>query len=85
MPPLPYAAGLEVTKGETEKFEMPQPWAQTAMLCCVHAVLALVASVLIVPVLIHESEGTTDENNILELSHGRAEGSSPRSCRWPAT
>ena len=72
---MPYAAGLEVTKGETEKFEMPQPWAQTAMLCCVHAVLALVAIVLIIPVLTHESEVSTDEHSNLELSHGIAEGS----------
>ena len=63
-----------MTKGETEKFEMPQPWAQTAMLSCVHAVLALVAIVLNIPVLTHESEVPTDEHSNLELSHGRAGG-----------
>jgi len=28
---------IKLTQDETKKYKMPQPWAQTAMLCCVHA------------------------------------------------
>ena len=33
---------IQLTQGETEKYKMPQPWAQTAMFCCVYAVLGQV-------------------------------------------
>ena len=29
---------IQLTQGETEKYKMPQPWAQAAMSCCVYAV-----------------------------------------------
>ena len=41
---------IRLTQGETEKYQMPQPWVQMAMLCCVYAVLAQVIIVLIIPV-----------------------------------
>ena len=45
----------QLTQGEIEKYEMPQPWAQTAMFRCVYAVLAQGAIVLIILALTNES------------------------------
>ena len=42
---------IQLTLSVTAKQKMPLPWAQTATLCCVRAVLAQVAIVLIIPVL----------------------------------
>ncbi len=39
------------TMDETKKYKMPQPWAQTAMLCCVNALPTQVIIMLIIPVL----------------------------------
>merc|ERR1719194_82619 len=60
---------IQLTQGETEKYKLPQPWAQMAMFCCVYAVLAQVIIVLLIPILTHESEVTTDEHGNLDLSH----------------
>ena len=48
---------------------MPQPWAQTAMFCCVHAVQSQAIIVLVIPVLNHESEVSMDEHWNLDESH----------------
>jgi len=65
---------IQLTQGETEKYKMPQPWAQTAMFCCVYAVLAQVIIVLLIPIVTHESEVTTDEHGNLDLSHVESGG-----------
>merc|ERR1719213_523934 len=59
---------IQLTQGETEKYKMPQPWAQTAMFCCVYAVLAQVILVLIIPVFTGEMSQTTDEHGDLDMS-----------------
>ena len=46
---------IQLTQGEIDKCEMPQPWAQTAVLRCVYAVLAQGAIVLFIRALTHES------------------------------
>ena len=58
---------IHCTQGETE--------AQAARLCCVDAAPAQEAIVLIIPVLTHESEVTTDEHSNPDRSHGGAERS----------
>merc|ERR1719375_2385895 len=65
---------IQLTQGETEKYKMPQPWAQTAMFCCVYAVLAQVIIVLLIPILTHEAEVSTDEHGNLDLSHVESGG-----------
>jgi hypothetical protein len=65
---------IQLTQGETEKYKMPQPWAQTAMFCCVYAVLAQVIIVLLIPILTHEGEVSTDEHGNLDLSHVESGG-----------
>merc|ERR1719298_86267 len=65
---------IQLTQGETEKYKMPQPWAQTAMFCCVYAVLAQVIMVLLIPILTHEAEVSTDEHGNLDLSHVESGG-----------
>ena len=42
---------IKLTQDETKKYKMPQPWAQTAMLCCVNALPTQVIIMLIIPVL----------------------------------
>merc|ERR1719387_881289 len=65
---------IQLTQGETEKYDMPQPWAQTAMFCCVYAVLAQLIIVLIIPILTHETEVSMDEYGNLALSHVESGG-----------
>merc|ERR1719281_1565745 len=65
---------IQLTQGETEKYKMPQPWAQIAMFCCVYAVLGQVIIVLIIPILTHEAEVSTDEHGHLDLSHVESGG-----------
>merc|ERR1719284_882507 len=65
---------IQLTQGDTEKYKLPQPWAQTAMFCCVYAVLAQVIIVLIIPILTHEAEVSTDEHGNLDLSHVESGG-----------
>merc|ERR550514_2728819 len=65
---------IQLTQGDTEKYKLPQPWAQTAMFCCVYAVLGQVIVVLIIPILTHEAEVSTDEHGNLDLSHVESGG-----------
>ena len=53
---------------------MPQPWAQIAMFCCVYAVLVQLIIVLLIPILTHEAEVSTDEHGNLDLSHVESGG-----------
>ena len=65
---------IQLTQDKTEKYMMPQPWAQTAMFCCVYAVLVQVIIVLLIPILTHEAEVSTDEHGNLDLSHVESGG-----------
>merc|ERR1719272_1122038 len=58
---------IQLTQGETEKYKLPQPWVQMAMYSCIYAVLAQVIIVLIIPVLTHESDVTTDDHGNLDM------------------
>ena len=60
---------IKHAQDETENCKIPQPWAQTAMFCCVHAVQSQAIIVLVIPVLNHESEVSTDEHWNLDESH----------------
>ena len=60
---------IKFAQDGTENCKMPQPWAQTAMFCCVHAVKFQEIIVLVIPVLNHESEVSTDEHWNLDESH----------------
>ena len=67
---------------------LSQQLAQTAALCGVHSVLAQAIVVLIIPLMTHELEATTDEQDNLDLSHvapSRAEGWSPQFCQTPTS
>ena len=64
----------QLTQDKTEKYMMPQPWAQTAMFCCMYAVLVQVLIVLLIPILTHEAEVSTDEHGNLDLSHVESGG-----------
>ena len=59
----------QLTQCKTEKHKKPQPRARTATFYGVYAVLAQVILVLIIPVLTHGSEVTTDEHGNLDMSH----------------
>ena len=53
---------IKFAQDETKPYKMPQPWAQTAMFCCVHAVQSQAILMLVIPVLNHESEVSMDEH-----------------------
>ena len=44
---------IKSAQDETKPHKMPQPWAQTAMFCCVHAVQSQAIIVLVIPALNH--------------------------------
>ena len=64
---------IKFAQDETKQYKMPQPWAQTAMFCCVRAVQSQAIIVLVIPVLNHESEVSMDEHWNLEESHAASE------------
>lgn len=65
---------IQLTQDETEEYEMPQMWAQMAMLCCVYAMPGQVISVLLIPISTYESEVSTDEHGNLDLPHVKSGG-----------
>ena len=67
--PAALMLAIQLTQDETDNCKMPQPWAQTAMFCCVHAVPSQAIIALVIPVLNHESEVSTDEHWNLDESH----------------
>ena len=64
---------IKFAQDETKPYKMPQPWAQTAMFYCVHAVQSQAILMLVIPVLNHESEVSMDEHWNLEESHAASE------------
>merc|ERR1719159_272693 len=59
---------IQLSQGQTEKYQLPQPWCQQAMYVCTYAVLAQVILVLIMPVFIGEWDVKCDEDGNLDTS-----------------
>jgi len=59
---------IQLSQGQTEKYKLPQPWAQQAMFICTYAVLAQVILVLIMPVFTGEWDVKCDEDGNLDTS-----------------
>merc|ERR1719265_200465 len=59
---------IQLSQGQTEKYQLPQPWVQQAMYICTYAVLAQVIMVLLMPVFTGEMKVKTDEDGNLDTS-----------------
>jgi len=59
---------IQLSQGQTEKYQLPQPWVQQAMYMCTYAVLAQVILVLMMPVFTGEWDVQTDEDGNLDTS-----------------
>jgi hypothetical protein len=60
---------IQLTQGETQKYQLPQPWVRQAMSICSWSVLAQLIVVLLVPVFtgrepVTDSDGNIDHNQI---------------------
>merc|ERR1719421_2832155 len=63
---------IQLTQGETEKYQLPQPWVQSAMYIATYAVLVQVLLVLAAPFLTGEKDIKCDDQGNLDMSsvHG---------------
>merc|ERR1719197_961446 len=59
---------IQLSQGQTEKYQLPQPWVQQAMYTCTYCVLAQVILVLIMPVFTGEWDVQCDEDGNLDTS-----------------
>merc|ERR1719450_2088797 len=59
---------IQLSQGQTEKYQLPQPWVQQAMYICTYAVLAQVILVLIMPVFTGEWDVQCDSDGNLDMS-----------------
>merc|ERR1719482_2407212 len=59
---------IQLSQGQTEKYQLPQPWVQQAMFIATYAVLAQVILVLIIPVFTGEMDVKCDEDGNLDTS-----------------
>merc|ERR1719158_934311 len=59
---------IQLSQGQTEKYQLPQPWVQQAMFLCTYAVLAQVILVLMMPLTTGETEVAVDEEGNLDMS-----------------
>merc|ERR1719311_1987833 len=55
---------IQLTQGQTEKYQLPQPWVQTSMFVCTYAVLAQVLLVLGVGIFAGQEVPVDDEGNL---------------------
>jgi len=58
---------IQLTQGETEKYQLPQPWVQKAMWVCVCAVLGQLMLLLVVPICTKGLEGNCDEGGDIDM------------------
>merc|ERR1719364_112104 len=65
---------IQLSQGQTEKYQLPQPWVQQAMYTCTYAVLAQVVLVLMMPVFTGEWDVKTDEDGNLDTSKMQSAG-----------
>jgi len=59
---------IQLTQGQTEKYHLPQPWVQTAMIVTSYAVVAQVVLVLLVAIVSGQSSLKTDEDGNVDTS-----------------
>merc|ERR1719386_414060 len=59
---------IQLSQGQTEKYQLPQPWVQQAMYLCTYAVLGQVLLVLAMAVITGEQNVKTDEDGNLDMS-----------------
>merc|ERR1719191_198099 len=59
---------IQLSQGETEKYDLPQPFVKTAMQVCAWAVLAQVLLVLAIPIFTGETAVTTDEDGNVDTA-----------------
>merc|ERR1719420_1436308 len=57
---------IQLSQGQREKYQLPQPWVQQAMYTCTYAVLAQVILVLIMPVFTGEWDVKCDKDGNLD-------------------
>merc|ERR1719158_2501306 len=65
---------IQLSQGQTEKYQLPQPWVQQAMYICTYAVLAQVILVLLMPVFTGEWDVQCDEDGNLDTSKMQSGG-----------
>merc|ERR1719389_1420004 len=65
---------IQLSQGQTEKYQLPQPWVQQAMYTCTYAVLAQVILVLLMPVFTGEWDVKCDEDGNLDTSSMQSGG-----------
>merc|ERR1719160_1433256 len=59
---------IQLSQGQTEKYQLPQPWVQQAMYICTYAVLIQVLLVLLMPCFTGEWDVKCDEDGNLDTS-----------------
>merc|ERR1719191_1559535 len=59
---------IQLSQGQTEKYQLPQPWVQQAMYICTYAVLGQVILVLMMPIFTGEFNVECDEDGNLDTS-----------------
>merc|ERR1719158_2380034 len=59
---------IQLSQGQTEKYQLPQPWVQQAMYICTYAVLGQVILVLMMPIFTGEMDVKWDEDGNLDTS-----------------
>merc|ERR1719399_1901128 len=59
---------IQLSQGQTEKYQLPQPWVQQAMYTCTYAVLAQVILVLMMPIFTGEMDVQCDADGNLDMS-----------------
>merc|ERR1719271_2096270 len=57
---------IQLSQGQTEKYQLPQPWVQQSMFVCTYAVLAQVVLVLMMPIVTGEFDVQCDEDGNLD-------------------
>merc|ERR1719463_212345 len=59
---------IQLSQGQTEKYQLPQPWVQQAMFICTYAVLGQVILVMIMPCFTGEMDVKCDEDGNIDTS-----------------
>jgi hypothetical protein len=59
---------IQLSQGQTEKYQLPQPWVQQSMYMCTYAVLAQVILVLMMPVFTGEWDVKCDSEGNLDMT-----------------
>merc|ERR1719191_2154739 len=65
---------IQLSQGQTEKYQLPQPWVQQAMYTCTYAVLAQVILVLMMPIFTGEWDVKCDADGNLDTSSMQSGG-----------